>query len=189
MEIIAVPVVHGGTVYHSYIIVNQKSNYKTFDELKGQKFAFVDQGSNTGYIVPAYMLAKRGEKPATYFREFFFTHSHDNSIKAVADGQADGAAVDSLIWDFFSNINPELTASTKIIEKSPPYGIPPVVVHPSVDAELKKQLKQVFLTLHEDKEAAALLKKLQIDRFAEGSDAMYGTVREMSRWLATHGSK
>lgn len=189
MEIIAVPVVHGEKVYHSYIIVRHDSAFATFRALKGQKFAFVDKGSNTGYLVPAYMLAKQGEKPETYFREFFFTHSHDNSIKAVADGQADGAAVDSLIWEFFNTINPALTERTKIIEKSPPYGIPPVVVHPRLNVELKKQLRQVLLSLHKDREAAALLAKIQIDRFAEGNDAMYGTVRDMSRWLAPHGGK
>jgi phosphonate transport system substrate-binding protein len=189
MEIVAVPVVHGKKVYHSYIIVHRDSAFATFGDLKGQKFAFVDKGSNTGYLVPAYMLAKRGEKPETYFREFFFTQSHDNSIKAVADGQADGAAVDSLIWEFFNTIDPALTERTKIIEKSPPYGIPPVVVHPRLNVELKKQLRQVLLSLHKDREAAALLAKIQIDRFAEGNDAMYGTVRDMSRWLAPHGGK
>jgi phosphonate transport system substrate-binding protein len=189
MEIIAVPVVHGETVYHSYIIVRRDSTYSSFADLRGRKFAFVDQGSNSGYLVPAYMLAKRGEKPQTYFSQFFFTHSHDNSIKAVADGLADGAAVDSLIWEFFNTINPEITGRTKIIEKSPQYGIPPVVVHPGLDGDLKKQLKHVFLSLHEDREGAALMAKIQIDRFAEGTDGMYGTVRDMSRWLKTHGSK
>ncbi len=189
MEIIAVPVVHGEKVYHSYIIVHHDSTYKSIADLKGHKFAFVDKGSNTGYLVPAYMLAKRREKAQTYFSEFFFTHSHDNSIRAVADGLADGAAVDSLIWEFFNTINPELTGRTKIIEKSPPYGIPPVVVHPGLDSELKKQLKHDFLSLHEDKEAAALMAKIQIDRFAEGNDGMYKMVREMNRWLKAHGSK
>lgn len=189
MEIVAVPVVHGEKVYHSYIIVPRDSTYASFADLKGHKFAFVDKGSNSGYLVPAYMLAKRGERPETYFRESFFSHSHDNSIKAVADGLADGAAVDSLIWEFFNAINPELTGRTRIIEKSPPYAIPPVVVHPQLNAVLKKQLRDTFLSLHEDREAAALLAKIQIDRFAEGNDAMYGTVRDMSRWLARYGSK
>ncbi|RII26319.1 MAG: phosphate/phosphite/phosphonate ABC transporter substrate-binding protein [Geobacter sp.] len=189
MEIIAVPVVHGEKVYHSYIIVPHDSPYSSFADLRGHKFAFVDEGSNSGYLVPAYMLAKRGEKIPTYFSEFFFTHSHDNSIKAVADELADGAAVDSLIWEFFNTINPELTGRTKIIEKSPPYGIPPVVVPAGLDSELKKQLKHVFLSLHEDREAAALMKKLQIDRFAEGNDGMYNTVRAMNRWLKTRESE
>ncbi|GLI38681.1 phosphate/phosphite/phosphonate ABC transporter substrate-binding protein [Geobacter hydrogenophilus] len=183
MEILAVPVVHGVKVYHSYIIANRNSSYTSLNDLRGKKFAFTDPDSNTGSMVPTYMLAKRGETPDSFFGDHFFSNSHDNSIKAVANGQADGAAVDSLIWEFMNTIDPNVTSRTRIIEKSSPYGIPPIVVHPAMDPATKKKLKQVLLTLHEHKESAELLAKLQIDRFAEGDDKAYDTVREMSRWL------
>lgn len=189
MELLAVPIVHGEKVYHSYIIVNKNSDIRSFDELKGKKFAFTDPQSNTGALVPNYMLAKRGETPTTFFKEFFYSHSHDNSIKAVAEQLSDGAAVDSLIWEFLSHLDPRLTAQTRIIEKSPPYGIPPIVVHPDLDPAIKAQLKKVFLSLHQQDSATAVLAKLQIDRFAEGEDAMYDTVREMNRWLAKQFGK
>lgn len=183
MELLAVPVVHGVKVYYSYIIANRNSSYASLHDLRGKKFAFTDPDSNTGCLVPTYMLAKQGETPKSFFREYFFSNSHDNSIKAVADGQADAAAVDSLIWEFMNAIDPTLTSHTKIVEKSSPYGMPPIVVHPAMDAAVKKRLQQIFLTLHEQKDSAALLAKLQIDRFAEGDDKAYDTVREMGRWL------
>jgi phosphonate transport system substrate-binding protein len=183
MEILAVPVSNGKTVYHSYIIVSKSSPIKSFDDLRGKKFAFTDPQSNTGSLVPTYMLAKKGETPQSFFKETFYTHSHDNSIKAVAEGLADGAAVDSLIWEFINRIDPSLTSRTRIVEKSPPYGIPPIVVHPALDAETKKSIKNILLTLHEDKKAAALLQKIQVDRFVAGNDKMYDTVREMTRWV------
>lgn len=37
--------------------------------------------------------------------------------------------------------------------------------------------------MHQDNRVISLLRKIQTDRFTEWSDAMYGTVREMSRWL------
>nr|AOR51147.1 ABC transporter [uncultured bacterium pAY4-1]AOR51205.1 hypothetical protein [uncultured bacterium pAY4-2] len=184
MELLAVPVVHGETVYYSYIIVHKTSPIQSFDELKGKKFAFTDPHSNTGALVPTYMLAKRGETPRSFFQEFFYSRSHDNSIKAVADQLSDGAAVDSLIWEFFQNIDPKLTDKTRIIEKSPPYGIPPIVVHPDLDPASKAELKKILLSLHQQESSAAVLTKLQIERFTEGEDAMYDTVREMNRWLA-----
>jgi len=82
-----------------------------------------------------------------------------------------------------NKIDPSVTSLTKIVEKSPPYGIPPIVVNPNLEPQTKKQLKEILLSLHEDKKGALLLTKLQIDRFAEGDDKMYATVREMSRWL------
>ncbi len=189
MDLLVVPVANGKTVYHSYIIANSSSAISSFTDLKGKKFAFTDPQSNTGALVPTYMLARMGETPKSYFKEIFYSHSHDNSIRAVADGQADGAAVDSLIWEFINKIEPSLTARTRIVEKSPPYGIPPVVVPAGLDAATRKKLKEIFLTLHNDKKAVHLLEKIQLDRFVEGNDAMYGTVREMNRWVEQRTDK
>ena len=186
MEILAVPVAHGESVYYSYFIVNRDSPAKTLDDLKGKTFAFTDPGSNTGCLVPKYVLAQRGQTPSSFFSSTFFTHSHDNSIKAVAEGLADGAAVDSLIWDFLQATDPVYTQKTKVIVKSPPYGIPPVVVHPRLDESLKRALRGVVLSLHEREASGRLLNQLQIDRFMEGNDTMYDSVRRMQRWLADH---
>ena len=183
MELLVVPVAHGQKVYHSYILAKRGSPVQSLADLRGKRFAFTDPNSNTGTLVPTYMLAKRGETPETFFSESFYSNSHDNSIKAVADGLADGAAVDSLIWEFMNSVNPKDTSRTRIIEKSPPYGIPPIIVHPHLGDKLKQSLKSVFLSIHEDKEAAPLLRKIQIDRFAEGEDSMYDTVREMRQWV------
>jgi phosphonate transport system substrate-binding protein len=188
MEILVVPVAYGQTVYHSYILAHRDSPISSFDEMRGKRFAFTDPQSNTGCLVPRYMLARRNETPDSFFADHYYTHSHDNSIRAVAEGMADGAAVDSLIWEYLHATAPACTQRTKIVEQSPPYGIPPVVVHPELDPELKRRLRQVFLTLHEDPEALNLLRQLRIDRFAPGDDAMYDSVREMQRWLAQTGS-
>lgn len=183
MELLAAPVAHGQQVYHSYFIVPSNSPAKALADLRGKRFAFTDPHSNTGYLVPNYVLARQNETPATFFSETFFTNSHDNSIRAVAEGLTDGAAVDSLIWEFMNNVDPIITRKTKIITKSPPFGIPPVVVHPDLDPDLKRQLKAAFLSIDGDLKATPLLRQIQIERFAEAEDGMYDSVREMQQWL------
>ncbi len=91
MEIIAVPQMYNDTVYYSYIIVNKNSTIKSFNELRGKKFAFTDPKSNTGKVVPTYILSKMNETPETFFSEFIFSGSHDNSIEAVSKDIVDGA--------------------------------------------------------------------------------------------------
>ena len=183
MEILAVPVVNGAKVYRSYILARSDSPVACLDDLHGKRFAFTDPKSNTGYLVPQYMLSRHGNNPARFFSQTSFTYGHDNSIKAVAEGVVDGAAVDHLIWEFLNATDPTYTRRTKVVEKSPPYGIPPVVVHPQLDPELKKRLRAAFLSLHEQPEAAGSLRRLRIDRFEEGDDAAYESVRDMEAWL------
>lgn len=182
-EIIAVPVCHGEKVYYSYFIAHKESQIKSFQDYRGKVFAFTDPLSNTGYMVPRFYLARLGETPEHYFKRIFFTHSHDNSIQAVADGLADGAAVDSLIYEFMQVKNPDLTEKTFIVEKSPPYGIPPVVTHHSMDPRIKAKLKNVFFSVHENPIGKRILDNLQIDRFVEGDDKDYDTVRELQNFL------
>jgi phosphonate transport system substrate-binding protein len=183
MEIIAVPVCHGKKVYYSYFITSRNSGIKSFDDFRGKTFAFTDPLSNTGFMVPSYYLARRNQTPESYFKKTFFTHSHDNSIQAVAHGLADGAAVDSLIFEFMQVRNPKLVAKTMIVDRSPPYGIPPVVVTPSMEPEIKEKLKQIFFSIHEDPKGKIILESLQIDRFVEGNDDDYNTVRELQNFL------
>lgn len=183
LELLVAPQAYGQTVYHAYIIVARDSPITRFEELKGGTFAFTDPDSNTGKLVPEFMLARIGETPGSFFGKHIFTYTHDTSIKAVAQGVVDGASVDSLIWDYADKRNPQFTSKTKIIRTSAPYAIPPVVVRPGLDRELKKALKRVFLTAHADPEGKEILKNMMIDKFVEIDDKAYDSIREMKAWV------
>lgn len=183
LELLVVPIAHGEKSYYSCIITRTNEHAQEFQDLRNMRFVFTDPDSNTGYLVPKYMLAQFGETPRSFFSDTFFSGSHDASIKAVVNGLACGAAVDSLVWEFMHVSDPELVEKTKIIEKSPSYGMPPIVVHPKLNAKLKKQLRDVFLNLHKDKEAAALMARVKIDRFETTEDEKYNSIREMRCWL------
>lgn len=179
MEAMVIPQVRGKTVYHSYLIVGSDSNIDAFEQLSGKTFAFTDPMSNTGRLVPVYMLSNMGQTPETFFSKYIFTYSHDNSIKAVADRLVDGASIDSLVYDQLKVTNPSLISRSKIIWQSPPYGINPVVVHPSLDPKLKSQLRDLLLNLHEHEEGKAILLTMGIDRFVLPDDRAYDSIREM----------
>jgi phosphonate transport system substrate-binding protein len=189
MKLLVAPQVNGETVYYSYIIVAKESPIKSFEELRGKIFAFTDPLSNTGKLVPTYMLVQMNETPETFFKRFFYTKSHDKSIEAVALGVADGAAVDSLIWEYANHNNPVYTSKTKIIEKSPPYGIPPVVVRPDLDPEIEKKLKGIFLNIHKDPKGKKILDGMMIDKFVPIDDSAYDSIREMKAWVKRKGLK
>lgn len=183
LELLAAPLVNGAPVYHAYILVPLNSPAKKLVDLKGKSFAFTDPLSNTGKQVPEYLLIKNGENPRTFFSKTVFTGAHDKSIQAVADNLVDGAAVDSLIWEYLHRTKPELTKTTRILLKSEPYAIPPFVVHPSLDPVLKEKLRTILTTAHTTPAGKALLDKMMTDRFVPISDSAYNSIRELKTTL------
>jgi phosphonate transport system substrate-binding protein len=182
-ELLATPQVQGSHYYHSYLIVSKDSPFRSLENLRGRVFAFTDPESNTGKLVPTYWLAQAGEKPETFFGKSIYTYSHDNSIMAVAKGLVDGAAIDGLIWEYYNYTNPSLTSRTRIIRKSEPYGIPPIVAHRDADPELKDRIRHFLLSMHQDPEGQKILGELMIDRFIEPREEWYETIRNMKRNL------
>lgn len=183
MELLVAPIAYGKLSYYSYIIVPKDSKATKLEDLKSKKFAFTDPMSNTGKLAPTYMIGKLGETPESFFSDIIYTNSHDKSIEAVARHFVDAAAVDSLIWDYADAVEPEYTSETKVIIKSPPYGIPPVVIPAGMAPELKAKLRNIFLNMHFDAEGRSILEKVKIDRFAEIEDSAYDSIREMQRFL------
>lgn len=181
MEALVIPVVNGQKTYNSYLIVPARSTAKTLEDLRQKIFAFTDPLSNTGRIVPVYVISQMGETPEKFFKSTIFTYGHDKSIQAVADGLVDGAAVDSLVYDFLANRDPALAARTKVIWRSPPYGINPVVVNPNLSPELRRQFESIFLGMSSDTKGMEILKYLGIDTFTKPDVAAYDAIEEMIR--------
>ena len=181
LELLVVPVVKEKTVYYSYIIVSKDSKINSIQDLKGLTFAYTDPLSNSGKLSPDYLLIMNGENPSTFFKLTFYTFSHDKSIQAVSEKLVDGAAVDSLVWDYMNAINPKFTSKTKIIQVSPPYGIPPIVVPKNIDPLLKTKLRNVLLEMHQDEEGKSILQRIFVDRFVEADDSIYDTIRMMTK--------
>lgn len=188
LELLVAPVVKGEPVYFSYLIVPTGSQARTLSDLRGKTFAFADPQSNSGLLVPADQLARMGETRDTFFRSYVFTYAHDRSIRAVADKLVDGAAVDSLVWDFLAATDPEMVARTKIIARYGPFGIPPVVVNPRLDPASKEKLKQILLSVHLDPEGREILRGMHIERFVEAKDADYDSIRDLRRRVRAAGS-
>ena len=173
----------GETVYYSYLIVPQDSPLKSLKDLKGSKFAFTDPQSNTGRLVPTYMLARLGESPEQFFSEIVYTYAHDKSIQAVANGLVDGAAVDSLIYNYMLTTNPSLVNKTKVLTISNPYGMPPVVVRPDLPKTVRDRLQTILLEMHSDPEGQNILKGMAIKRFVLSNDSAYDGIRAIERFI------
>ena len=163
---LVMPIVHGKDYYHAYIIVHRKSPYESFTDLRGKVFAFMDRDSLTGFIYPNMLLRQMNETTKEFFRATVSTRSHTDSIHAVFYKLADGASVNSVVYDYYQKWRPEKTKECRILEVSHPMGMPPVVTGRNVPEPLREEIRQVLLHMHEDPYGKQILSRMNIDSFA-----------------------
>src|SRR5512133_404685 len=185
VELLAAPQSHGKPYYYAYVIVPAASPARTLADLRGKRFAFTDAKSNTGRLVPAYLVQREfGVRPESWFSSVRYLGSHDAAIDAVNDRTVDGASVDSLIFDYVAARHPGRVKNVRILVKSPPFGIPPVVANRRADPAVRQRVRDALLSMHSDPEGRRILDGIMVDRFIVPVDSDYNAVREMESWLA-----
>ena len=182
-QLLTVPVYRGAPRYHSYIIVHHNSPYKRFDDLKGKVFAF------SGFLYPLILTIDKGEKPESFFRQTFFTYNHAETVQAVADQVADGGAVDSYIWEYLAVSRPDITEKTRIIDKSPSFGFPPIVSRVGVNSSIVRLMKRTLETMDENIAGKELLAQLKLDGFGHHPDSLFNGIRAMANTVRESGQK
>lgn len=184
VELLVAPSVNGRPQYHSYIIVHHSSSLQSFAALKGKVFAFTDPKSNTGKLYPTYLLKTMGATPEKYFQRILYSYSHNKSVEMVAKKIVDGAAVESIVFEHMLKTNSPYAKQARVIKRSPPYGIPPVVVTKDIDPVLREKMRKAFLGMSGSDRGRTILKAMMIDGFVEVPDSNYDTIRSMERSVA-----
>ncbi|WP_296809517.1 PhnD/SsuA/transferrin family substrate-binding protein [Thiocapsa sp.] len=180
LDLIAVPRFRGRPLYQSYFIVGADSEIQRLHDLEGRLFAWADPDSNSGYLYPRFRLTSDGRDPDRFFRRTFFTWGHPRSVEAVAEGLADGAAVDSYVWETLARGHPELTAQTRVLERSPDFGFPPIVAGPALSEPDRQAIRRVLLSQVQEAGGRALLNELNLDSFSIETPDLYDDIARMA---------
>jgi phosphonate transport system substrate-binding protein len=173
VEVLAAPVVHGESTYRSLVIVPAGSPARSLADLAGKRFAFTDELSLSGRAWAVRRLEELGKDPDRFFGGVTFTQSHDRSIAGVASGIVDGAAVHSLVYEHLLERDPALASRVRVVERSPPYGLLPIVASRRLDPAERARLAAALRTLHQDGQAREALERLQIERFIAPPPGLY----------------
>lgn len=186
-EILAVPLSHGKNHYYSLMITRKDKKIEKIIDLQDKIFAFGDLKSNSGTIVPAYNIMIGGYCPKNFFKRMIFTYDHGESIRAVLEGFADAASVDSLVYESFALHYPNEVAQLKIIERFGPYAITPVVVRKGLEELKKSALLDALRNMTEHPEGIKILKKLAIDGFVSDPIPDYAPIEHMMQYIKKSG--
>ena len=180
LALLGIPVFKGEPYYQSYLIVPESDrDTRGYQNLQGKVFAYVEPRSNTGYLYPRFAINQLGEDANAWFRESFFTWSHQDSVLAVADRVADAGAVDGYIWEVLHLSDPGLADRTRVVSRSPNFGFPPVVGGSLLKEDVRARLAEALLGMDQDPEGRRLLELLHLDRFMAPREDIYDSISAM----------
>lgn len=178
IEPIARPETFDGTsTYFGLIFVRKNSNIKTVNDMKGKTFAFVDRATTAGYLLPlAFFKENRIEDYRTFFKETYFTGTHEDAIYDVLNRKADIGAAKNTIFYQLASIDKRILDELIILKRSPDVPSNCIAVRKDLDVSVKIKLKETLLNLHKDPDGINVLRSLDARRFIETTDDDYNGV-------------
>lgn len=179
--LIAAPVMkdprYGGKPqYFSDLVVKKDSVIQSFADLKGKVYVYNDELSNSGYNMPRYKLVELKETNG-YFGKVLRSGSHEESIKMVANGEADASFVDSLVLDYDWAKGTGHAAKVRVIESRGPSSICPVVASLKTSEDRRVKLQEALLGMDKDPAGRKILDEALVLKFEKIEDSMYDDIR------------
>ena len=174
----------GRPIYFSDVVVRRDSSYQTFADLRGATWGYNEPGSQSGYNVTRYHLARLGLTWA-FFGRVVGTGAHENSLRELLAGRLEASAIDSTVLETEFRAQPGLRDQVRIIEVLGPSPSPPWVAQTRLPAGLRARARAALVNMHHDPAGRAALAQADLARFAAVSDGDYDPIREMER-VAQH---
>ena len=130
--IIAAPIPLGSAEprYRSVFVVKADAPFQTLEHTFGHRFAFNARSSHSGWNMPQAHLARLGGKFAAELGPF---GPHQNAAASVLAGEADVAAIDSLVWALLCRHAQAMAAGLRVIGQTPDQPAHPWSVRPHCD--------------------------------------------------------
>jgi phosphonate transport system substrate-binding protein len=182
LQPLAAPVLDDGRcqdrpVYFSDVIVRRDSSYRSFADLRGQRWAYNEPGSFSGCLLVRHHLLQIGETEA-FFGRLTFTGRHQESIRQVRSGEVDASAVDSQVLGVERLRDPELDGELRVIETLGPSTIPLVVATAAVPDDGQLRIRDALCRLGRDPVSRNVLASGLILRFTPIDDRAYDDIRQ-----------
>ncbi len=171
VEPIARPVnLDGTSTVNSLIFVRKDSGIKNVKDMKGKRIAFVDRATVTGYLYAIAFLRDKGVKDIDrYFKEYYFTGSHDSAIYSVLDNRADIGSAKSKVYQRMIEKDPVIKDELTIIARSSEFPDTTLCLRKGLPAGIKARIKAILLNMDKEPEGREVLRRLRALRFVAAS--------------------
>ena len=151
--------------------------------LEGQTVSFVDQGSTSGYAIPALQLVEVGIDPIDGVNGVF-AGGHDNSVRAVYDGDAvAGTSFNDARGTIVEEV-PDVGEQVVVFGWSGPIPNDGFAVAGDLPESLVEAITAAFVDITMDDDGLALLQELyEIDNLVPVTSSDYDVIRDLEAEL------
>jgi phosphonate transport system substrate-binding protein len=158
----------GQSTYHGYIYTRKDSGIKNVADMKGKKFAFVERATTAGYIFPLAYLKEHGVTDVdSFFSGYFYAGSHDASLYAVLNKEADVGASKNTVYDWTRKSDPRIDKEIVILAESSKVPSNGLCVRSDLGTTIRLKLKDVLLNLDGNPAGKLVLEKMKAVKFIE----------------------
>lgn len=176
--------------YHSVIFASATSGITSLEDLSGHMVAMDAPYSTSGFMLPAVLMTEsgltlvgkrgHGEPVATDEVGFVFSYDDENTLQWVLSELVSAGVTDD--YNFDVAFPEEVTQNLVVLARTESTPRQVVVARAGLDSELLDAIKQVLMSIHEDKAGQAALEAFQttqFDEFPEGIEIATKRMREM----------
>ena len=166
------------STFKGEVLVKSDSDMESLEDLKGKKIATLSPNSASGYIYPVAEMKDLGIDPLT---DCTLTTVNDipSEMTAVLNGQQDACFVFQGARYVFSSkfTDYDLYKDLKVLYLTDG-DIPndAIAVQPSMDDDLKAQIKDVFLNMANDEEGKEAMSLWGHTGYGEADESAYDTI-------------
>jgi len=177
----------GRTTFESAIITAADTKVQTLADLRGERFAWVDKGSASGYLFPtARIRATFGEPVDQVLGRQHFHGSHRAVCEAVANGWATAGATfavrdddGTVVSSGWGELMAERQDEIRVIDFDGPIPADNIAHRPHLPAKLIDSLTEMMVELADSKRGLEMLQEVfHAHRFVRGELDAYDGVRE-----------
>ena len=171
----------GTSTYHGLLFVRKDSGIAGGNEMKGKRFAFVDKATTAGYLLPLYYFKMQGiDDHRSWFRESYFSGTHEGSIYDVLERKADVGAAKNSVFARLASRDPRISAELMILARSPDVPENGLCVREDLGTSLKTKVKETLLNMDHDEEGRETLREFGARRFVATIEEDYAVVFEFA---------
>lgn len=173
---------NGTSTYHGLVFVRKDSGITDGAGMKGKRFAFVDKATTAGYLLPLSYFKRQGiDDYNSWFKESYFTGTHEDAIYDVLNKKADAGAAKNTVYCRLAKEDPRIVKELQVLTESPPMPENGLAVRHDLDPVLKKQLKETLLGMHKSGKGKLVLAQFGAAKFIETQDGDYQAVYQLAR--------